>query len=82
MQELMFMLAKVMPFDKLLTMLKESIEKYESDPTDDNKKHIGFNCMLLTSHEVMENKDMAEVMKEATHMRKISERFRDEKVGS
>ena len=82
MLELMAMLAKALPFDDALKMLEDQITEYKKQPTDENKQKIATRCALVSSNILSEKKTMDEVYADATHLRKLSERFTDEKISS
>ncbi len=76
MKNFMIMLAKNMPQDKLIFLLKRSIEEYEKNPTKKNKSEMTFNIILLHLQLATEDKDMEEVMKEFEEGSQILEHFR------
>lgn len=49
MKDLLIMLADMISFDEQLEMLKDGIEKYEQNPTEENKKNIYMHCMMMAA---------------------------------
>lgn len=54
MEDLLLMIAGTLSHDDLIKQLKDSITKYESDPTDDNLKGIQVSCMILLAKQKVE----------------------------
>ena len=63
MHELMLMAAKHMPYDLLIKMLRDALLEIEQDGlTDENKHKLGGLCVLFISKDVVDGKDVFEVI--------------------
>lgn len=52
MKDLMLIIAAMMPIEEMIESLKQSINDYESDNSDDNLKKIQMNCSLILAKKV------------------------------
>jgi hypothetical protein len=63
MQELILMAAKHAPYDFLIKMIKDVLLEIEKDGlTDENKRKLGTICMLFITKDIVDGKDIFELI--------------------
>lgn len=80
-QGLISIMADIMKDDELIDQMYEAITKYKANPTDENKKYIGFLSMMfltkmkmqLTGQSVEQHLKDIETVKQATDAFKMKD---------
>jgi len=67
---IMTLMAKTMPEEKLLDDLKESIIAYQIDQNDKNKSNLEFNLILSSTAILTKGKDAMEIIQEMERTKK------------
>lgn len=82
--ELMFLMACAMPNEILARMLKESAEKFLSDPNEQNWDKMEFHCMLVGIKAAKADckKDMTGFLKEMEESKRMFDHFKEIKKES
>jgi len=76
MKELAVMLGALAPKEMLLDMLKQTIQEYEANPTDENFRHIGAIGLVIASREATKNAGgPEEFLKQLSDMEKADTAF-------
>lgn len=69
-KEMMILMATAVPSDKIVDELKEAIEEWEINPSEENEQKLVFFAHLLTMS-FMTKGDMKKAMKVTSDMDKI-----------
>jgi hypothetical protein len=60
--ETMLTLLKVIPFNILISNLKEAIDEYENVPSDDNKEDLCQAALMVSTKKIVDEKGLDTVM--------------------
>ena len=72
-------LANAIPFDTHLTTLKEAIEEYFENPTEEAKECVMMGVMLTAMKGVTDNKSVDEVIKDLNDIERANNFFKTTK---
>lgn len=64
MQSLLIAFAKMVPEDKLLDDLEQSLREYRTTRSEDSKSKLALYSMFITTRLATEGKDLLEVLRE------------------
>lgn len=73
MKELIVLLAKAIPEEKILSDMKEALINYQVSGSDDDKKSLEIQCMLFSTKSSLGDKDPMEMIDELNTLEKGKE---------
>lgn len=75
MTELLLLMGKLMPEDKLIEMIAKDATEYGLTKNPETKKKMLTTCMILLAKEATEGKDIKEVANSLEETKRIHERL-------
>jgi hypothetical protein len=78
MKELMLIMSKLMPIDKIIEEIKKSLTEYEADPKPVNQMTLMFFMQVFILKVAAEGKPMDEMLKEMSTVEQIRARMSSE----
>lgn len=75
MHELMLLMAKALPEDKLIEQIEEAITEHKILKTEETKQRLHMYCHLLLTKDVIADNGIEKVMRDMTNLKAMHERF-------